>query len=149
MISSSLYDIFLKPSIGFDVVNNSAFVKDDNHFKRNSPLFNFINFFNNNFQNLINEILKFLDLNLNFNFEELKDNTFQVPKDGVGKTIFYNKTMRKLGDKIFSSKTRAKLAKKIIYEKNGSLNLICQTTFWNRYLSDQNELLQFILSLLI
>ena len=74
--------------------------------------------FQGNFKNLINEIVKFLDLNLNFDFKELEDNTFQIPKDGTVKTIFYNKTIRKLGDKILSSKTRAKLAKKIIYEKN-------------------------------
>ena len=43
-MSTSLYDIFLNPLIGFDVVNNSDFVIVDSHSKSNFPLFNFINF---------------------------------------------------------------------------------------------------------
>ena len=44
MSSNSLYDIFLNPLIDFDVVNNPASVTADNHSKRYSPFFNFINF---------------------------------------------------------------------------------------------------------
>ena len=39
-----LYDIFLNPSIGFDVVNNSDFVIVDNQIKRSFPIFSFFNF---------------------------------------------------------------------------------------------------------
>ncbi len=39
-----MYDIFLNPLIGFDVVNNSDFVIVDSHSKSDFPLFNFINF---------------------------------------------------------------------------------------------------------
>ncbi len=44
MLSRSLYCIFLNPSIGFDVVNNSDFVIDDNQIKRSLPITNFFNF---------------------------------------------------------------------------------------------------------
>ena len=43
-IQFNLYDIFLNPSIGFDVVNNSDFVIVDNQIKRSLPIFNFFNF---------------------------------------------------------------------------------------------------------
>jgi len=74
--------------------------------------------FQRNYKKLIEEILKFLGLDLNFNFDEITYNTFQVPKDGFEKSIFFNKTLRELGNRIFSPKTRSKLAKKIIYKKN-------------------------------
>jgi hypothetical protein len=44
MLSTSLYDIFLNPSIGFDVVNNSDFVIVDSQIKRSLPISNFFNF---------------------------------------------------------------------------------------------------------
>ena len=44
MIYSSLYDIFLNPSICFDVVNNSDFVIVASQIKSFFPIFNFFNF---------------------------------------------------------------------------------------------------------
>ena len=44
MISRSLYGIFLNPSIGFDVVNNSDVVIVDSQIKRSLPISNFFNF---------------------------------------------------------------------------------------------------------
>ena len=43
MLSTSLYDIFLNPSIGFDVVNNSDLVIVDSQIKRSLPICNFFN----------------------------------------------------------------------------------------------------------
>ncbi len=85
--------------------------------KKNVKIFIYEDF-QRNYKKLIEEILKFLGLNLNFDFDEITYNAFQVPKDGFGKSIFLNKTLRELGSRIFSPKTRSKLAKKIIYEKN-------------------------------
>ena len=44
MISRSLYGIFLNPSIGFDVVNNSDFVIVDSQIRSSLPISNFFNF---------------------------------------------------------------------------------------------------------
>ena len=74
--------------------------------------------FNKNYRKLIKDLLKFLGLNLNFDFNEITYNTFQVPKGGLEKSILDNKMVRVLSNKIFSSKTRLNLAKKFFYEKN-------------------------------
>jgi len=74
--------------------------------------------FHENYKKLINEILIFLKLNPNFDFEEITFNAFETPKSGVEKAIFNNKILRKMGNRIFSTKTRSRLTKKFIYEKN-------------------------------
>jgi len=71
------------------------------------------------FKGLVKEILKFLKLNQEFDFEEIEYNAFQIPKVGrLGKFIISNKTIGELGNKLFSPETKLKISRRVLYEKN-------------------------------